>query len=175
MLPQRVNNTTSPTTADQSHDLSSTPSKSTPSKSESTSSTPAQQTLVFKEKSSPAAVDLTKCAQVQYEVRDGIHGVSFHQTESNEAGWTPVVAKRKKKVPVPHYIRRRFPLDHPIHAVPDSDTDSGSDCDLDELIPSEAVNIHYREIDGTPGLSLWTHKTRTWTPVAARTRSKLKQ
>jgi hypothetical protein len=123
---------------------------------------------------SSACVHLTKCAQIEYEVRNGEHGVSFHQTESSEAGWTPVVAKRRKKIPVPQYVRHRFPPDHPIHAVPDPDTDSGSDCDLDEMIPSEAASIHYKEIDGTPGLSLWTHKTRSWTPVAARTRSKLK-
>ena len=123
---------------------------------------------------STAVVDLTKCALVEYEVRDGEHGVSFRQTESSEAGWTPVVAKRRRKIPVPQYVRHRFPPDHPIHAVPDPDTDSGSDCDLDEMIPSETANIHYKEIDGPPGLSLWTRKTRSWTPVAARTRSKLK-
>ena len=92
--------------------------------------------------------------------------------------WTPVVAKRRKKCPVPQYMYHRFPLDHPIHvqnAVSDSDTDSGSDHDLGEMIPSEAVNVQYREIDGTPGLTVWTCKTRSWTPVAARTRSKLKQ
>ena len=133
-----------------------------------------QQPSVTNKKSS-LVVDLTKCVQVQYEVRDGVHGVSFCQTESSEASWIPVVAKRRKKVPVPHYVRCMFPSDHPIHAVPDSDIDSGSDCDLDEVIPSEAISVHYKEIDGTPGLSLWTLKTQSWTPVAARTRSKLKQ
>ena len=179
-----LNNTSSATAANQSvssKPISSDPdlpSKPTPLKSESTATTPAQlqQTPVSKEKSPPAVVDLTKCAQVEYEVRDGEHGVLFRQAESSEAGWTPVVAKRRKKIPVPQYVRHRFPPDHPIHAVsdPDTDTDSGSDCDLDEMIPSEAASIHYKEIDGTPGLSLWTHKTRSWTPVAARTRSKLK-
>ena len=154
------------------HDL---PSKSTPLQS-STAITFAQlqHTSVSKEKSPPAVVDLSKCAHVEYEVRDGEHGVSFRQTESSEAGWTPVVAKRRRKIPVPQYVRHRFPPDHPIHAVPDPDADSGSDCDLDEVILSEAASIHYKEIDGTPGLSLWTRKTRSWTPVAARTRSKLK-
>ena len=172
-----LNNTSSATAANRSgHDPPSKPissdpdlpSKPTPLKSESTAITPAQlqQTPVSKEKSPPAVVDLTKCAQVEYEVRDGEHGVLFRQTESSEAGWTPVVAKRRKKIPVPQYVRHRFPPDHPIHAVSDPDIDSGSDCDL--------ASIHYKEIDGTPGLSLWTHKTRSWTPVAARTRSKLK-
>ena len=91
-----------------------------------------------------------KCAQVHYEGRDGIHGVSYFQAESSEAGWIPVVAKRREKCPVPQYMRHRFPLDHPIHvqnAVSDSDTDSGSDHDLGEMIPSD---VQYREIDGTP-------------------------
>ncbi len=110
------------------------------------------------------------------EIRDGEHGVSFRQTESSEAGWAPVVAKRRKNIPVPQYVRHRFPPDHPIHVVPDPDTDSESDCDLDEMILSETASIHYKEIDGTPGLSLWTHKlkTQSWTPVTVRTRSKLK-
>ena len=120
----------------------------------------------------PSHSKYDKCSQVQYEVRNGIHGVSYCHTESSEAAWTPVVAKRRKKFPVPHYVHCRFPPDHPIHVQnthSDLDTDSGSDCDLREMIPSETVSIHYREIDGTPGLSVWTQKSRSWTPVAART------
>ena len=45
-------------------------------------------------------------------------------------------------------LQYRFPPNHPIHAIPDPDTDSGSDCDLDEMIPSEAASIYYKEIDG---------------------------
>ena len=130
-------------------------------------------------RSCPTTVDLSKCEHIEYEVRNGIHGVTYYQAESSEVGWTPVVAKRKKKkAPVPLYVRRRFPPEHPIHAqrtASDSDTDSGSECDLGEVIPSGAVNVHYREIDGAPGLSVWTCKSRSWTPVAARIRSKLKQ
>ena len=78
--------------------------------------------------------------------------MSYCHTGSSEAAWTPVVAKRRKKFPVPHYVRHRFPPDHPIHAQSansDLDTDSGSDCDIGEMTPSETVSVHYREIDGT--------------------------
>ncbi len=173
MLPQE-DATVSPTTADQLHKLTT---KSTPSPSVNKSHAPTKSAQKTPVKPSPTTVDLSKCEHVQYEARNGIHGVFYQQAESSEAGWTPVVAKRKKKVPVPQYVRRRFPPDHPIHAqsiVSDSDNDSGSDCDLGEVIPSGAVNVHYREIDGTQGLSVWTHKSRSWTPVAARTRSKQK-
>ena len=72
-------------------------------------------------------VDLAECTAVSYEVRDGVHGVSFCQAVSKEANWTPVVAKRKKRR---HYIRRKFPPDHHQNAISESDSDSGSDCDL---------------------------------------------
>ena len=177
VLPQQ--DAISPTAADRSHKCKLTP-RSTPSlpANKSCSHAPTEPAQKATVKPSPTAVDLSKCERIQYEVRNGIHGVSYHQDKSSEASWTPVIAKRKKKVPVPEYVRRRFPPDHPIHAqstVSDSDTDSGSDCDLAEVIPSGEVNVHYREIDGIPGLSVWTHKSRSWTPVAARTRSKLKQ
>ena len=121
--------------------------------------------------------DLAKCTNVTYEVRDGVHGVSYHQAATKETSWTPVVAKRKKHR-IPHYVRRRFPPDHPIHRdhSESGDSDSGSDCNLDTIIPqSGAVNVHYNAIDGAPGLSVWTSNTRSWTPVAARTRARLKQ
>ena len=90
-----------------------------------------------------------------------------------------VVAKRKKKqVSVSSFVRQRFAPDHPIHqrdATSDSDSDSGSDVDLNNIIPSKPANVQYNEVDGTPGLSIWTNKTRSWTPIAARTRARLKQ
>ena len=115
------------------------------------------------ETASPGSVvDLATCNDVNYEVRDGVHGVSYREAKSKETNWTPVVAKRKKKHSVPFYVHCRFPPDHPIHhqntISESSDSGSGSDCDLDSVIPSQAVNIHYNEVDGTPGLSVWTSK-----------------
>ena len=125
------------------------------------------------------AVDLTACNDVNYEVREGVHGVTYHDETGDQPNWTPVVAKRKKKqVPVSSFVRQRFAPDHPIHqrdATSDSDSDSGSDVDLNNIIPSNPANVQYNEVDGTPGLSIWTNKTRSWTPIAARTRARLKQ
>lgn len=125
-------------------------------------------------------VDLAVCSNINYEVREGIHGVSYHCEDEDDEKWTPVVAKKRKRkyAPVPNFIRRRFPPDHPIrqqNGSADSDTDSGSECDLCSVIPSNSTNVQYSEVDGTPGLSIWTSRTRSWTPIAARTRARLKQ
>ena len=114
-------------------------------------------------------VDLTVCSDINYEVREGVHGVTYcceAEDESREAKWTPVVAKKRKRkyAPVPDFIHRRFPPDHPIHrrnASSDSDTDSGSEYDLSTIIPSKSANVQYKEVDGTPGLSIWTNRTRS--------------
>ena len=107
-------------------------------------------------------VDLTVCSDTNYEVREEVHGVTYHHEAEKEAKWTPVVAKkRKKRAPVPYFVCRRFPPDHPIHrqnTISDSDTDSGSECDLNTLVPSKSANVQYNEVDGTPGLSTWTKK-----------------
>ena len=83
----------------------------------------------------------------------------------DEANWTPVVAKRKEVyAPVPNFVCSRFQPNHPIHrrnASSDSDADSGSKCDLSTVIPISA-NVQYNEVDGTPGLSIWTNKTQSW-------------
>ena len=125
-------------------------------------------------------LDLASCNDINYEVRNGVHGVSYCQGASKEAGWTPVVGKKRKRknAPIPNFVRRRFPPNHSIHqrnATSESDTDSGSERDLNTIIPPETVNVHYSEVDGIPGLSVWTRSTRSWTPVAARTRARLKQ
>ena len=88
--------------------------------------------------------------------------MTYRYEAGDEANWTPVVAKRKRKyAPVPTFVRRRFPPDHPIHrrnTSSDSDADSVSECDLSTVIPRSA-NVQYNEVYGTPGLSMWTNKT----------------
>ena len=119
------------------------------------------------------SLNLETCTEVQYENRDGVHGISYRDAGDGEQGWTPVVGKRKKRC-VPYFIRQRFPRDHPIHQEnPSSDSDSGSDLDLDEVIPSGVADIQYKIIDGKPGLSVSTHKTHAWTTIAARTRARM--
>ena len=87
-------------------------------------------------------VDLASCSEIQYEVKDGIHGVAYSLNDG-ESGWTPVVGKKKKRR-VPDYIRRRFLLDHPIHNSPESE-------DLSTVIPTGAnVDVYFDMVDNTP-------------------------
>ena len=120
-------------------------------------------------------MDLATCSEVQYEVKDGIHGVSYNYCDG-ESGWTPVVG-RKKRRRVPDYIKRIFSPDHPIPNTNLSEFDSDStsdDQDLNTVIPTGAnVEVHFKMIDNTPGQAISTRSTRSWTPVAARTRAKL--
>ena len=56
-------------------------------------------------------VNLTICSKVQFELRDGVPGVSYQDTE-NTAGWAPVIGRRRKEPQLPPYVLRRFPPDH---------------------------------------------------------------
>ena len=58
-------------------------------------------------------VDLTTCSEVQFELRDGVPGVCYQDTE-NTAGWTSVFGRRRKRPQVPSYVLCRFPPDHPL-------------------------------------------------------------
>ena len=118
-------------------------------------------------------LNLETCTEVQYESRDGVHGVSYHVAEEGEQGWTPVVGKRKKRGHVPCFVRRRFPSDHQIQDSSSSDSGSSSDLDLDNVIPSGVADVQYKVVDGKPGLSVSTRKTYAWTPIAARTRARM--
>ena len=64
-------------------------------------------------------VDLTTSSNVDFEVRDGCPGVSYHDPE-NVAGWTPVVGRRRRRE-LPDFVLHRFPPDHPMRK-----TQSGS-------------------------------------------------
>ena len=109
-------------------------------------------------------------------VRGGVHGVSYHFSNDEGTGWTPVVGRRQKRRPVPDFVRHRFPPGHPIHRS-NSDSDSGSeDLDLDTVIPTRAsVDVQFKVIDNTPGLAVKTQNTQSWTPIATRTRARLKK
>ena len=130
--------------------------------------------MVLKAIGSPNSrtVDLAVCPDVQYKMKDGVHGVSY-TGHLGEQGWTPVVGRRKKRT-VPDYIKRRFPPDHPIHHQ-ESDVESESDEEaLDNAIPTGGkASVDYMMIDNTPGLITKTRCTRAWTPIAARTRGEV--
>ena len=48
------------------------------------------------------------CSEIQYEVKEGVHGEAYNL--DGESSWTPVVGKKKRRVP--DFIKRRFPPDH---------------------------------------------------------------
>ena len=56
----------------------------------------------------------------------------------------------------------------------DPSDSSGSDQDLDDLISNHAVVTFSFDEDMQPGLSIKTRSTQQWTPIAARTRPKLR-
>ena len=95
---------------------------------------------------------------------------------NDESSWTPVVGRRQKRRPVPNFVRHRFPPGHPIHHL-SSDSDSGSDdLDLDTVIPTGAnMDVQFTAIENTPGLTVKTRNTQSWTPIATRTRARLKK
>ena len=62
-------------------------------------------------------MDLATCSEIQYEVKEGIHGVAY--SHDGERDWTPVVGKKKKSC-IPDFIKRRYPADQPFNS-PKSD------------------------------------------------------
>ena len=115
-------------------------------------------------------VDLKSCLD-HYENRDGVHGVLVHD-ERGEQKWTPVYGRRRKRVRLNEVQLQRFPT-HCRPSQPSDTETSSSDSDVPLTIPKDA-EVKYSVIDGTPGLSIATNRTRTWTPIASRTRARIK-
>ena len=129
---------------------------------------PSQSTAL--DSDSQQHVDLKACTDVKYEKRGGVHGVVVQQHDNNQT-WTPVCGKRRKRIPLSEAQLRRIPP--PCRHPPPSDDDSSSESDipLTCTIPENAT-VNYKVVDGTPGLSIATRKTRHWTPIASRTRAR---
>ncbi len=82
---------------------------------------------------------------------------------------------QKRSVPL-HLLRLRAPpqVKSNLSSSDKSTCDSDSDCsDADLGIPDQA-SVRLSIIDGKPGLQVNTKCRRSWTPIAARTRAKLK-
>ena len=116
-------------------------------------------------------IDLKACTDVKYEKREGVHGVIVRHC-NNEQTWTPVYGRRRKRIPLNEAQLRKVPP-HCRHPPP-SDEDSSSESDIPLTIPEDA-NVNYTVVDGTPGLSIATRRTRNWTPIASRTRARAKK
>jgi len=43
---------------------------------------------------------------------------------------------------------------------------------LNTILPTGTNNVHFKLIDGTPGLAVRTSSTQSWTPIASRTRTR---
>ena len=87
---------------------------------------------------------------------------------NNDQTWTPVCGKRRKRIPLSEAQLRRIPPH--CRRPPPSDDDSSSESDIPLTIPENAT-VNYKVVDGTPGFSITTRKTRHWTPIASRTRA----
>ena len=57
---------------------------------------------------------------------------------------------------------------YPLHASEQSESDS------EDFVRPPFSTVKYVAVDGQPGLTLSSPKTRSWTPIAARTRSRIK-
>ena len=129
---------------------------------------PNSQSTAFDSDSAEQHIDLTACTDVKYEKRGGVHGVVVQQHD-NDQTWTPVCGKRRKRIPLSEAQLRRIPPH--CRRPPPSDDDSSSESDIPLTIPENAT-VNYKVVDGTPGLSIATRKTRHWTPIASRTRAR---
>ena len=90
-------------------------------------------------------VDLTICSKVQFQLRDGVPGVPYQNTE-NTAGWTPVIGRRRKEPQLPSYVLRRFPPDHPLRQ---NQSNSDSETDEEICIPQNAdADVCFNILDG---------------------------
>ena len=114
------------------------------------------------------------CSNVNFEMRDGCPGVRYQDPDDNEAGWTPVVGRRRRKKRLPDFVLRRFLPDHCMqmaHRDCGNQSDDSSSGDEELTIPTGA-NVHFSVNEGKPGLQIRTQYTSSWTPIASRTRSK---
>ena len=113
-------------------------------------------------------VNLTRCYSVSYEKKGDQHGVTY-QTSNNKQEWTPVVRKCRKH----HVVHRQPAVGSPTRSDnhdSESNTDSSDSGDVSPLCIPPLAQVEYVEIDGTPGLCIRMTCTRSWTPIAARTR-----
>ena len=116
-------------------------------------------------------INLAKCQEVVYEMRDGKPGVKF--TKGDEEGWTPVVRKCSRK-------KSNIVYSTHTHSQCVERCEFSGDEDLE--ITAHTRSVKYRVVDGTPGLRIRRGNTMSsvsWepvvpTPIAQRTRTESK-
>ena len=80
-------------------------------------------------------IDLKSCSNIRYDKRDAAHGISY--SIGDEEGWTPVIGRKKRSVPL-HLLRHRAPPPVEVN-LPSSDEstcESDSDCSDSSLVLS---------------------------------------
>lgn len=145
------------------------PSLTTPTSAHLSPENEAKQTSTSTQVNVEEGIDLNSCSNVRYDKRGTVHGVTY--SIGDEEGWTPVIGKRAKRSAPRHVLRLRAP--HVKDASPPTSCDS-DDSNCSDLVIPDHANVNFSIVDGKPGLHVSTRCTRSWTPIASRTRAKLK-
>ena len=112
-------------------------------------------------------MDLCSCSTVEYQEKDGTPGVSY-KDQSGDSGWIKVRGRRNRKPSDKSPSPRRRTT--PSSTNEQSDTDSSTE---DLVVPPSSI-VKFVPFDGQPGLRISNSRTRSWTPIATRTRSRFK-
>ena len=78
-------------------------------------------------------------------------------------GWTEVRGRRSRRRTVSN-----LPSSQPSSASEQSESDS------EDFVRPPFSTVKYVAVDGQPGLNISSPKIRSWTPIVARTRSRIK-
>ena len=162
------------THSEEPNNCSNTTAKKTlvPTDSHASASATSDKTSVadnHSEPSSEESIDLATLTDAKYQSVEGVHGITYRNFSTGKYDWTPVVRRRRRRK---HHRASNTP------SKPSSSSDPDSDSVLDSLNPADpkVLRIVFACDGRTPGLSVTKSnglcKTRSWTPIAARTRSK---
>ena len=107
-------------------------------------------------------VDLCSCSSVEYQERDSVPGVTYTD-KSGTCGWTEVRGRRSRRRTVGN-----LPSSRPSSASEQSESDS------EDFVRPPSSTVKFVAVDGQPGLHVSSPRIRSWTPIATRTRSRIK-
>ena len=107
-------------------------------------------------------VDLCSCSSVEYQERDSVPGVTYTD-KSGTCGWTEVRGRRSRRRTVGN-----LPSSRPSSASEQSESDS------EDFVRPPSSTVKFVAVDGQPDLHVSSPRIRSWTPIATRTRSRIK-
>ena len=87
-----------------------------------------------------------------------------------------MIGRTKKRSVSLHLLRCRAPPHVEVNLLSsdESSCESDSDCSDSSLVIPDHATVKFSIVDGKPGLQVNTRCASSWTPIAARTRAKLK-